>query len=70
MLTTLIATFVFFAVLVAAMAIGVILSNKPIKGSCGGIGATSLKEDCFCGKKAGDQCDGPADKTDIAPIAR
>ena len=70
MFATVIAAIVFFGLLVSAMAIGVILSNKPIKGSCGGLGATGLKEDCFCGKKAGDQCDGTAAKNDIAPVIR
>ncbi|MFU8877193.1 MAG: (Na+)-NQR maturation NqrM, partial [Wenzhouxiangellaceae bacterium] len=54
MLTTLIAIVV-FVVLFAAMAIGVILSNKPVKGSCGGLGAAGLSADCdICGGKPED----------------
>lgn len=50
MLSTIIAAIVLFGVLFAAMAIGVIFANKPIKGSCGGIGATGVDSECeICG---------------------
>jgi hypothetical protein len=37
-------TIVIFAILMAGMAVGVIFSNRELKGSCGGSGA----DDCFC----------------------
>ena len=50
MLTVFFLTLSFLLLIVAAMAVGVLLSNKPIKGSCGGIQALGLGEKCdICG---------------------
>ena len=50
MLATIIATVIFMSLVVAAMAVGVIFSNKPIKGSCGGIANLGMKGECeICG---------------------
>ncbi|WP_133492496.1 (Na+)-NQR maturation NqrM [Alcanivorax sp. 24] len=50
MFATLIATFVVIGILFAAMAVGVIFSNKPIKGSCGGLATLGMKDGCeICG---------------------
>ncbi|MGK0499976.1 MAG: hypothetical protein ACJAYG_001621 [Oceanicoccus sp.] len=49
MVTFLLAFFVMLFI-VTAMAVGVILSNKPIKGSCGGLSALGMKQSCMvCG---------------------
>ena len=51
-MTTMLITFGAFLTLIAAMAVGVIFSNKPIKGSCGGLSTLGLKEGCvICGGK-------------------
>lgn len=56
-MTTFIVAFIVFAVLFAGMAVGVILSNKPLKGSCGGLNALGLKQGCeICGGEQ-DKCD-------------
>lgn len=50
MIETVFAAIVVFLVLMAAMAVGVIFSNKPIKGSCGGLNALGMKDGCeICG---------------------
>ena len=43
-------TFLAFALIVAAMSVGVIAGRAPIKGSCGGIGAQGIDQSCeICG---------------------
>ena len=45
MLTFLFA-FGLLATIIAAMSVGVIFQNKPIKGSCGGMAALGMVSDC------------------------
>lgn len=56
MLTVIISIVVVF-VLFAGMAIGVIVQDKPVKGTCGGLANLGLKQDCkICGGND-DKCD-------------
>ncbi len=48
---TFIATAVVFCLIAAAMAVGVIFSNRTLRGSCGGTG-----EDCRCSEQKQKQC--------------
>jgi len=49
-LLTILLSILIVGALFAAMAIGVLCGRAPIKGSCGGLGAVGIKEDCaFCG---------------------
>lgn len=39
-----------FALVIAAMAVGVMAGRQPIKGSCGGLGAVGINQSCeICG---------------------
>lgn len=49
---TLLATFLFFCAVMAAMALGVMLQGRRLKGSCGGIGG-----DCPCDEAAQQECE-------------
>lgn len=47
---TFVLAFTLLASIIAAMSIGVIFQNKPIKGSCGGMAALGMNTDCdICG---------------------
>jgi hypothetical protein len=56
MSTTVIAAFLVFGLVMAAMAVGVIFSNRRLQGSCGGLG--NLRDElgqplCECGSLPG-----------------
>ena len=43
-------TFLFFALMIGAMSVGVLMGRKPIKGSCGGMSALGIDTSCdVCG---------------------
>lgn len=43
-------TFAFFLIIVAAMAIGVIIQQKSLAGSCGGLSTLGIDKACNCEK--------------------
>ncbi len=65
-------SFIIILVLVAGMSVGVIFSNRPIKGTCGGMAAMGIGQDCdICGGDL-DKCEeenakkDDGEKTDLA----
>lgn len=62
--------FALFVLFFLCMALGVMLKNKPLKGSCGGVAALMGNDNCeFCGgdpNKCDAVNDGPADGTELA----
>ena len=65
--------FIFTGLIIIAMSIGVIMGRKPIKGSCGGVGAALGEDDYICEICGGDpdKCDNPDqtrnnEKSDLA----
>lgn len=47
-MSTFIFAFVFFLLMVLAMAVGYIFQKKSISGSCGGLGALGVEKACDC----------------------
>lgn len=47
-MSTFILAFVFFLIVVAAMAVGYLVQKKTISGSCGGLGALGVEKACDC----------------------
>ncbi|MBB3229531.1 (Na+)-NQR maturation NqrM [Halomonas stenophila] len=51
-MSTFLVVLAFMLLIMAAMAVGVILGQKPIAGTCGGLNKLGLKEGCeVCGGK-------------------
>ncbi|MFK8019413.1 MAG: (Na+)-NQR maturation NqrM [Pseudomonadales bacterium] len=64
-MTTMLLSFLFFIVVVAAMAVGVLAGREPISGSCGGIAALGLDTECeICGGDP-NKCDVEVAKTKV-----
>ncbi|MCB1650066.1 MAG: (Na+)-NQR maturation NqrM [Pseudomonadales bacterium] len=56
-MTTLVASFIILALVVAGMAVGVMFGRKPIKGTCGGLNNGSGDSSCsLCGGNP-DKCE-------------
>ena len=47
-MSTFLLAFVFFLVVVSAMAVGYLVQRKTISGSCGGLGALGIEKACDC----------------------
>ncbi len=58
-------TLVVLLAFVLAMSVGVIMGRKPLKGSCGGVGAALKEEDYVCDLCGGDpnKCEEEQQKT-------
>ncbi|MCC2617894.1 (Na+)-NQR maturation NqrM [Aestuariibacter halophilus] len=47
-MSTFFLAFVFFLIVVTAMAVGYLVQRKTISGSCGGLGALGIEKACDC----------------------
>ena len=64
-MNTFLVTFGVFAVALTAMAVGVLFARKPLKGTCGGLGAMSDRfGDPMCDICEGDPAKKPSDCVD------
>lgn len=72
-MVTFLLAFCFIAIMITAMAIGVIVRGKPIKGSCGGMAALNMDAACdLCGgnpKKCEEEQERQSKETASAALA-
>lgn len=70
-MSTLVITFVAFLLIIIAMSVGVILGRKPIKGSCGGVGAALKDPDYICEVCGNDpnKCENDEAKQKVGPAS-
>jgi uncharacterized protein len=64
-MTEMFLTIIVFALLITAMAVGVLMGRKPISGSCGGVGAALGEANYSC-----DICGGDPNKCDEQTIVQ
>ena len=55
-MSTFVAAFIIIALAFSALAIGLILRNKPIEGSCGGVMTSEIGTCSICGKTEMNSC--------------
>lgn len=61
--------FLILLLIIVGMAVGVIMGRKPLKGSCGGVGAALGEKDYTCDLCGGDpnKCDEINDRVETLP---
>lgn len=68
-MTIFILAFIIMVLIVAGMALGAIVQNKPLKGSCGGLNKIGMKKDCdICGGDD-DECEKEQERQRQAALA-
>lgn len=55
-MTVYLVAFAVMLLVVVAMSVGAIVSNRPIKGSCGGLANLDNVDCAICGQKSGQRC--------------
>lgn len=67
-MTTVLLAFLLLGFVIMAMSVGVLLGRKPIKGSCGGIGAALGEKDYTCDICGDDpnKCDEQQSKIEVS----